>query len=538
MALRTLYQSLLDSDPTRLRVIATQWDLTLRAERRAEVAAELADAMADAQRIADVLDRLAPDQRAALDDLLRAGGSLPWLIFTRRWGDVRVVGPGRLEREALWRNPISPAEGLWYWGLLQRAFDNAAQPIEWAFIPDELRLYLPPPPEAPIPLPEPCAPPPHITVGDDRLADTLADLWAALQVAPRRYAAHPMRPFLETLSVEQGWLVTGAQGLKLVPDAALAWLQSSRWEQWERLARAWMESRLWHDLAQVSTLTPEGDTSWPGDSVQQRRAALGLLCRCAPGAWYALQDFIAYVHVHATDFLRPDGDYERWALRDVATGASRRGFTHWYHVEGAYLAYLITGPCAWLGMVDLGSSAAAQPAHAFRLSAAGEALLRNAAPPELPAPPAVTVHATGLISVPPAARYARFQIGRIAAPREPEGTYQLTPSSLRRATKQRITPERIIAFLSEASGAELAPHLVRAIQRAASTGPSARLEPRLLLRISDEDLLRELQRHTLRGERVPQGMLFYPADRARLLALLAQLGWLVDEAEEESGGRG
>lgn len=525
MALRTLYQTLLDTDLTRLRVIAGQWDVPLTPGRRTDMAAELADAMANVDRVARVLGRLTPEQRAALDDLLRTEGRLPWAIFTRRWGEIRVVGPGRLEREELWRNPISPAEGLWYWGLLQRAFDDAAPPVEWAFIPDELRLYLPPPPPQAQPQPEPCAPPPVITPGSDALADTLADYFAALQVEPRRLQALPHHLFLETLAREQGWI----DERKLNATAVLAWLRLSRWEQWERLIRAWMQSRLWRDLAHVPHLAlddPEAD--WPGDPIEQRRAVLDLLARCAPGAWYTLADFVAYVHTHAPDFLRPDGDYDRWPLRDAVTGATRRGFGYWHAVEGALLVSLITGPCAWLGLVDVGSNAPSQPPHAFRLSAAAEALLHQTPPPDLPAPPPVTIEATGRILIPAGARYARFQIGRIADP-DPRGdAYHLTPSALRRAQKQRITPERILDFLREVSGAELPPALAEAIRRATTPGPAPRLETRLFLRITDEDLLRELQRHGLRGERIPQGYLFYPADRERLLTLLAQLGWLVD----------
>ena len=44
MALRTLYQTLLDSDLARLQVIAQQWDIPLIAERKSDIAAELADA--------------------------------------------------------------------------------------------------------------------------------------------------------------------------------------------------------------------------------------------------------------------------------------------------------------------------------------------------------------------------------------------------------------------------------------------------------------------------------------------------------------
>ena len=99
MALRTLYQTLLDSDFARLRVMAHQWQVSLTAERRGDAAAELADALARAEAVDRALADLSEDALVALHALLRHDGALPWSIFTRDWGEVRSVGPGRLERE-------------------------------------------------------------------------------------------------------------------------------------------------------------------------------------------------------------------------------------------------------------------------------------------------------------------------------------------------------------------------------------------------------------------------------------------------------
>ena len=63
-------------------------------------------------------------EREALRTLLTAGGTLPVANFSQRFGSIRSVGPARLEREQLWRNPISPAENLWYLGLLYRGFEQ------------------------------------------------------------------------------------------------------------------------------------------------------------------------------------------------------------------------------------------------------------------------------------------------------------------------------------------------------------------------------------------------------------------------------
>ena len=77
MALRTLYQTLLDSDQARLRVIARQWGIELSATRKTDMAAELMATMASGDAVAQALDRLKQDQRVALADLLRRGGAWP-----------------------------------------------------------------------------------------------------------------------------------------------------------------------------------------------------------------------------------------------------------------------------------------------------------------------------------------------------------------------------------------------------------------------------------------------------------------------------
>jgi len=55
------------------------------------------------------------------------------------------VGPARLEREQLWRTPISPAENLWYLGLLYRGFEQLPNGAmrEVFFAPAELVPLLP-----------------------------------------------------------------------------------------------------------------------------------------------------------------------------------------------------------------------------------------------------------------------------------------------------------------------------------------------------------------------------------------------------------
>ena len=553
MTLRTLYQTLMDSDIARLRVIAQQWELELIAERRADMAAELAEAMARAEAVERVWERLEPEPKAALDDLLRHQGAMPWAAFTRRWGRIRMVGPGRLEREALWQTPVSPAESLWYWGLLQRApdIDATGASVEMAFVPESLRLYLPTPPALEIPLPETTAPPLHVLEADDRLCDDLVTVLAYVQnhevrtdasgVWPDRHRdalARQLRipaagELLQTLALEQGWLEREAQGnLRPAPQPILDWLRADRWAQWRTVAQAWLDSQSWNDLALVPALQPDPAQGWPNDPLVTRRNALELLTRCTPGVWYPLTGFIAHIREHTPDFMRPGADYDAWSLRDALTEVPLRGFEAWDAVEGALLGMLLLQPLTWLGMVEVGQANPILPPESFRISVMGAALLELGDPPELPVPPEVELHATGALVVPAGSHYEHFQLSRIAEAVTTTPTsyrYRLTPASLARARRQHIPLRRIIEFLSEATERALPAALRKAIERTYRQRSQVRLAQTWVLRAKDPDLLDYEEVRALLQERLgPHVALVRAADVERLSAALIQAGLLAD----------
>ncbi|MFP4394510.1 MAG: hypothetical protein ACLFTI_04520 [Anaerolineales bacterium] len=538
MSLRTLYQSLLDSNLARLRAIAEQWQIELTADRRADVAAELTDEMARIENVERAWRALTEQQQAALTDLLQRGGAIPWLIFSRRWGDVRAVGPGRLEREALWRDPISPAEGLWYWGFIQRAFaPQEDDQVEMAFVPEELQLYLPTPPPLEIPPPEPAAPPQHILPGDDTLADALVTRWARLQ-SQRSQPAPDHDPasaeaLLETLALEQGWIRVDEQGRRHpVAEPMLAWLRADPWAQWTALVEAWLSSRRWNDLAAVPTLSPGPDAGWPNDPLATRRNFLAVMEHCAADVWYDLTAFVTYIKTHAADFLRPTGNYDVWALRDAASGEMLRGFTAWEAIEGAWVRFVITGPLHWLGLVDLGRETPTSAPDAFhiRSNGAGAALLLDAPPPDLPTPPPVQLGDAGVLRAPRRRRYERFQLSRVARAlgrRDNYYDYRLTPTSLARARRQHIPLDRLVDFLTEALGHDLPEPLRAAITQGYEQGEQARVAPALLLQVHDPALLEQpgLARW-IRKQLGPRTAVIREADRERVIAYLIEAGIL------------
>ena len=115
--MRTLEQALLDHDLIVLRVIAEWLELDLTGADKAESVEQLAAALATAD-LQEQLEYLEPEETAALAELVRQGGRAPVAVFSRDHGEVREMGPGRLEREEPWLDPISPAEALWYRCLL------------------------------------------------------------------------------------------------------------------------------------------------------------------------------------------------------------------------------------------------------------------------------------------------------------------------------------------------------------------------------------------------------------------------------------
>ena len=554
--MRPLEQHLIRCDPIRLSVIAERWGVELPRGPRREQAAALAERMTVPEQIVAVWERLGEAERRALGDLLAEEGKLPWQTFIRSWGAVRTMGPARLERERPWEDPVSPAEALWYWGLVfQDLEEGPAGLVEVAVVPEELRPHLPAPPP-PVVHPTPCPPPPLVHPADDSLLDDACTLLAYLQNHrlrpgpegewPARDEARLLRQFrddrpdrfafLRHLARRTGWLRTDERGyLRPNPETVIGWLRAPTWEQRSALARTWREDPTWNDLWHVPTLRPDDTGSWRNNPVLAREAVLRHLGACEPDAWYALDTFVAAVKEIDPDFQRPDGDYSTWYIRDAATGQYLSGFESWDAVEGALIRYLITGPLAWLGLVDLGAEREGDLPTSFRLSPDGVAFLGRADPPARTEPPPLVVRPDLTVLAPAGRRYERFQLSRVAdwVQTGDPYLYRITPSSLERARRQRIPPERIVAFFEEATGGRVPRTLRPALARWARHGAEVRLTHGVLLRVRDEDLLRELTtapatRRYIREVLGPTAALVAPGDWPRLARALVERGVLPD----------
>lgn len=574
--MRSLHQCLLDADLTRLRVIARFWDMDLTTGRRRDAAAQLAEAMAAPEAITDAWDALPAGQRRAMESLLAAGGRIPLRVFAREWGEIRTMGPGRMEREQPWRDPISPAEALWYRGFISRAFEQGQEgTYEIAFIPPELCAHLPTQsaPSPAITL-EPTPVPAVTRSSGDALLDDACALLTYLQnkklrpgsdgewpanhksrLAQRLRDPDPARLlFMRRLVQSLRWLrITNSGRLRPDPEPVTAWLQSPADQQRSALAAAWRDDPAWNDLFHVPTLHPDDTGAWRNDPLLARKATLRHLKVCAPGNWYNLDDFTAAIKQADPDFQRPDGDYTTWYIRDAATGDYLSGFENWDRVEGALIRYLITRPLYWLGLTDLGPLPLAScllPPASFRLTPAGAAFLGLTEPPPEPEPAPLTLRSDFTVRVPPARRYEHFQLARVAdwaaSPHagETEGSfvYRLTPSSLERARQQGIPVARLLEFL-QVTGAPVPRFVEAALTRWEARGAEARLERVILLRLSSEELMTQVisspPTRRLIHERIgPAAALVRERDWPRLIIALGEMGLLPDVIDLEESDAG
>jgi len=576
--MRSLHQCLLDTDLVRLRVIARFWDVELTTNRRRDVAARLARAMVTPEAIASVRHTLSDGQRRALETLLAAGGQMSLRAFTRQWGEIRVMGTGRLEREQPWQSPVSHAEELWYTGFVFRAFDHGPDgSYETIFVPPELLAHLPPPPAPRSVIALEPAPDPAIvrSLGNTLLDDACTLLiylqnerlrtkpdgdWPTRHEARLTRRLHDPNParlaFLRHLVRHSGWLrVTDSGLLRPDPGPVAAWLRSPTHQQRAALAETWRNDPTWNDLFHVPTLRPEDTGAWRNDPLLARKAILRHLKACRPNIWYTLAGLVAGVRQTDPDFQRPDGDYTAWYIRDAATGAYLSGFESWNEVEGALIRYLIAGPLAWLGLADLGMDVPDGPPTTFRLTSAGAVFLGLTEPSPRTEPAPLTLRPDFTVLAPPARRYERFQLARVAdqVSFPPTGggggddsfVYRLTPSSLERARRQGIPVARVLKFLEETTGADVpVPRFVEvALTRWEARGVEARLERAVLLRLADEELMAQVTssprtRRLIHEQIGPTVASVRERDWRRLIVALGEMGLLTDVVALDEDGAG
>ncbi len=572
--MRTLLVSLNEHPLALLRAIAELRDVSLASNVRADVASQLAAALADPAATRAAVTGCSPEAQAAWHGLVSAGGRMKAAAFARLHGEIRPIGPGRLEREATWRDPANAAEELWYRGLIYRAFAEFGEgPLEYIYIPEDLPIpedlaAAAPAPYGPALMPS--AAPAQARHARNTLAVDACTVLAAFRATPAPLdragalaegAARELRQqllsddpvrldFLLALLTDCGWLAADRGRLVVNHQASSRWLRGTHWEQVTQLFAAWRDSTTWNDLRRVPALRPEGE--WRNDPLLPRRGLLQTLARLDPSAWYRLTDLVAAFKTSDPDFLRPDGNYTGWYLKDAETGLYLNGFEAWEQVEGRLLAFLITGPLYWLGAVVCGTLDEAEPgAMVFRLTAWGEAWLAGGIPAELPRPVRLAVSEDFTVRAPLFCPLLdRFRLLRITEPLAVAGPeaagaearpalasvthtrHRITRASLAAARASGIQAQAVLDFLKRAGGAPVPARVAAALGRYDQLGGALRVTRGAVLRVPDASMLGTLRADPaiapLLGEIISaQAVIIPEANVSRVLALLQDSGYTV-----------
>lgn len=537
-----LEHSLEGHDLAYLRSIADIWRLELDAPDARRAAEQLASQIAS---LITEPDLIPPACQPALRALATSGGRLPWMQFVRTYGELREMGPARMEKERPQRSPVSVTEQLWYRGLLGRAFfETPSGPAEFAYLPDEVLASLPSAPAAKqSPLGRPARPDERAVVhtASDAVLDEATSLLAALRtgMAPDDAAQlehwQTQPAFLQALLRAAGLI--DAAG-KVSANAARLWLEMARGDALLALVAAWLKSEELNELRLLPNLTAEG--GWQNEPQTTRSKVLAMLRDLPIGQWWNLDSFVADVKQHQPDFQRSGGDYDAWYLRDEQ-GNFLRGFAHWDAVDGALLRYYLTGPLHWLGILDLASAAAGQQPLAFRYSAWTEDLLNQRSPKLAQENTKLKVDSQGQITAarltPRAVRYQAARFCTWLPPRKGNYQYQISAAGLSAARQQGLQASQLLTLLQAQVGAALPPNLPQALRRWQQHSAQAQLAPRLVLRVQSAAALKALRASRASrwlGELLgPLAITVKPGAGQQVLQALLEQGYLGELEEAE-----
>ena len=366
-----LLHTLQGSDLGFLRMVALAWGVELTAPDAYTALPALTKALCAPGLVEEIVESLPADARHALQVLMENEGRLLWSTFARQFGELRVMGAGKRDRERPDLSPTNPSERLFYRGLIGKAFLNIPpEPQEYAFIPDDflpamqhLAAETTPPPGRPASPTESA----HPQAASDAILDQACTLlaWLRLGNPPETL------PLSLTIPVPVLTQLLHAAGLldgnnQPQPEEVRAFLEAPAAEALLLLVQAWLASPAFNELRLLPGLTFEGN--WMNDALANRQTLLDLLRSLPADRWWSLSAFIAAIKERQPDYLRPGGDYDSWFIRRTDSETYLRGFSTWDEVDGALLRFFITGPLHWLGLYDLAAPQPGAPATAFRPS--------------------------------------------------------------------------------------------------------------------------------------------------------------------------
>ena len=497
----SLLKLLSSYDIDMLTRIARPWQVEVESGDRSVIESTLMQMMTTRSSIDEIIDLLPALAHKAWDALLAKTGRIPWSEFSRKYGNMRELGPAALGREMPDQNPANATEFLFYRGLIGRAFmDDAPEPREFAFIPDEIavlfqdqKIYNPAMEVRPVPLTEIKRHQAANTRILDHVTDWLAGLRMGIKLDGNYYSrAELSSGFIATTATTTNLVM---RNMELSPEKIGRFLQSDRITTLKEWFQTWRDSAEINDLLMLPGLEFEG--TWRNDPVFSRLAILKRLAFFDVRTWNSLPSFITSIKVENPELLRPAGDFDSWSIRKVSTREYLVGRGFWDEVEGAYIRYLFAGPLHWLGVVDLAYGSGEADPIAFRLSPLASFLLNDGVSTPVLAPEVAPKLLTDLTIVMPmnTSRLLRYQVGRftkIVSNTVSETRFQISADSLTNAEKNGLKVEQLLQLLEKNLKTPLPASYKKLAERWDQRRIEVRIEKAMLLRIEDPLILKIL----------------------------------------------
>ncbi len=541
-----LRHSLSRMDFNHLKIVAEKWRLPFSAPDAREGLNQLVDQMLNPDLHQRIREVLSSQELEALKWLDAQGGREQWSHYIRRFGDLRDMGAGRLDRERPDQDPISPVEGLWYRALVARGFfETDTGPLEFAYIPDDIRDIV-----MRVLQPEinslqhrefqcrkaTTREKKHLQRASGICLDHICTLLAAL-----RMNLDPDVQLSDVPLDETDFYLTLFPTMDLLrengtpaPEKIREYFDHPIAEALLELWQSWRTSESNPDLALIQDLQIEGNPELYPRRV--REFVIDLLSCLDSDTWWSIESFISQIKDQYPDFQRPGGDYDSWFIKRQTTGEYLRGYHHWDEVEGALIRYLLSGPLHWLGLLDLGlPKKDAEPA-AFRYSSFAADLLENQ-PPPLPsrAIEQVQIRAKGEIrmtlDVP---HKVRYQVARFCEWQPVKGEaylYTISPASLRGAEKQGLRVAHLLSLLKLHTDS-IPPNILAALERWEKQGVQASIGNKPILRLGSPAVLKSLNK--TRASRFileqlgPTAVIIREGSEDKIKEVLVELGFFLE----------
>lgn len=549
-----LWHSLLKTEYSHLKIIAGKWGFDFTARDAREGIDQVVDAFLTGAFLNDISHTLTQEEQEVLIWLDDQGGKSPWDQVTRKFGQVREMGAGKLERERPDLDPVSPLENLWYRALIARGFfETETGPQEFAFLPDDLREMIMPllNPERSSPSTEEflcrvAAPRERAEIlpGPWFILDQICTLLAGIRMDldPALHMPDLSRPesgFYHELARAAGLLDDSGnpsaerirEFLELEDPAALKTL----WDSWHT-------GEMLPELYLVPGLEVEGEPALDGSRVRKR--LLAYLAGLPEGEWWSIESFLSQVKERHPDFMRTGGEYESWFIKRKSSEVYLTGFENWDEVEGNLLRFMISGPLRWLGLTNLAAAGEDSPPLAFQMTPLFHLLSAGKLPTLAQRDPdQVQLRSQGEIRMTTGVpRKTRYQIARFCDwhPIKAEAyQYRISPGSLTRAEGQGLRVPHLLSLLNNHAEA-IPPNLLAALERWEKSGPQALIEPRTVLRLGSPAILKALKKS--RASRYileqlgPTVVLIRPESEEKVIQALMELGFFV-QGGDQSGSQ-